>query len=51
VGFLGDEGESRIHEAYPKATWDRLAEGKQRYDPANLFRLNQNIPPAKPEGS
>jgi FAD/FMN-containing dehydrogenase len=33
-------------EAYPKATWDRLAEVKKRYDPTNLFRLNQNIPPA-----
>jgi FAD/FMN-containing dehydrogenase len=49
VGFLGDEGESRIREAYPKTTWDRLAEVKQRYDPTNLFRLNQNVPPAVPE--
>ena len=46
VNFLGDEGEARIHEAYPKATWDRLAAIKRRYDPTNLFRLNQNIPPA-----
>ena len=46
VGFLGDEGEARVREAYPGATWDRLAAIKARYDPANLFRLNQNIPPA-----
>jgi FAD/FMN-containing dehydrogenase len=46
VNFLGDEGESRIRDAYPGATWDRLREIKGRYDPANLFRLNQNIPPA-----
>jgi FAD/FMN-containing dehydrogenase len=46
VGFLGDEGERRIREAYPGATWDRLAAIKGRYDPTNLFRLNQNIPPA-----
>jgi FAD/FMN-containing dehydrogenase len=46
VNFLGDEGEARIHEAYPKITWDRLAATKRRYDPTNLFRLNQNIPPA-----
>ena len=46
VNFLGDEGEARIHEAYPQATWDRLAAIKRRYDPTNLFRLNQNIPPA-----
>jgi FAD/FMN-containing dehydrogenase len=28
------------------ATWDRLASIKSRYDPTNLFRLNQNVPPA-----
>ena len=46
VNFLGDEGPDRVHEAYPGSTWDRLAEVKRRYDPGNLFRLNQNIPPA-----
>jgi FAD/FMN-containing dehydrogenase len=46
VGFLGDEGEARIHEAYPGPTWDRLAAIKARYDPTNLFAGNQNIPPA-----
>jgi hypothetical protein len=46
VGFLGDEGEARIREAYPGSTFDRLAAIKGRYDPTNLFRLNQNIPPA-----
>ncbi|MEW5958270.1 MAG: FAD-binding oxidoreductase [Chloroflexota bacterium] len=46
VGFLGDEGAARIREAYPGSTWDRLAAIKRRYDPTNLFRLNQNIPPA-----
>jgi FAD/FMN-containing dehydrogenase len=46
VGFLGDEGEGRIREAYPGSTWERLAAIKGRYDPTNLFRLNQNIPPA-----
>jgi FAD/FMN-containing dehydrogenase len=45
-GFLGDEGEERVHDAYPKPTWDRLAEIKARYDPTNLFHLNQNVPPA-----
>jgi FAD/FMN-containing dehydrogenase len=47
VGFLGDEGPARVHEAYPGPTWERLAEIKRRYDPANLFRLNQNIPPSR----
>jgi len=50
VGFLGDEGEARTRDAYPGPTWDRLAAIKRRYDPTNLFRLNQNIPPAT-EGS
>jgi Berberine and berberine like len=46
VNFLDDEGEERVREAYPAATWDRLTEIKGRYDPTNLFGLNQNIPPA-----
>jgi len=45
VNFLADEGTERIRDAYPGATWDRLTEIKARYDPTNLFRLNQNIPP------
>lgn len=47
VNFVGDEGEARVREAYPGPTWDRLRAIKARYDPTNLFRLNQNIPPAK----
>jgi hypothetical protein len=46
AGFLGDEGEARVRAAYPGATWDRLTAVKARYDPDNLFRLNQNIPPS-----
>jgi hypothetical protein len=46
VGFLGDEGEARVREAYPGKTWERLRAIKARYDPTNLFRLNQNIAPA-----
>jgi FAD/FMN-containing dehydrogenase len=47
VGFLGDEGERRVREAYPGFTWDRLAEVKAKYDPTNLFHLNQNVSPSK----
>jgi len=45
VNFLGDEGPERVRQAYPGPTWDRLVEVKRRYDPDNLFRRNQNIPP------
>jgi FAD/FMN-containing dehydrogenase len=45
VNFLADEGEERVRQAYPGPTWDRLAEIKSRYDPTNLFRMNQNVPP------
>jgi hypothetical protein len=47
VNFVTDEGPDRVRAAYPGATWDRLAEVKRRYDPENLFRLNQNVPPAE----
>ena len=47
VGFLTDDGQARIRAAYPGSTWDRLTKIKSAYDPANLFRRNQNIPPAR----
>jgi FAD/FMN-containing dehydrogenase len=46
VGFLLDEGPDRVRQAYPGPTWERLREVKATYDPTNLFRSNQNIPPA-----
>jgi FAD/FMN-containing dehydrogenase len=46
VNFVGDEGEARVRDAYPGPTFERLAAIKAQYDPTNLFRLNQNIPPA-----
>lgn len=45
VNFLMDEGEDRIREAYGPEKYDRLETLKRRYDPTNLFRLNQNIAP------
>ncbi len=50
VNFLADEGPERVRAAYPGDTWSRLATVKHTYDPTTLFRLNQNIPPADPDG-
>jgi FAD/FMN-containing dehydrogenase len=44
VNDLGDEGSERVRHAYGE-NYERLVELKQRYDPTNLFRLNQNIDP------
>jgi len=46
VNFLSDEGESRVKAAYTQEVWDRLVEIKTKYDPDNLFRMNQNIKPS-----
>ncbi len=46
VNFLSDEGADRVKEAYTKEVWDRLVEVKNKYDPNNLFRMNQNIKPS-----
>jgi hypothetical protein len=45
VNFLMDEGEERVRQAYGAQKYDRLKALKRKYDPENLFRLNQNIPP------
>jgi FAD/FMN-containing dehydrogenase len=45
AGFLDDEGEERLRAAYPGDTWKRLAAVKAVFDPDNVFRRNQNIPP------
>jgi FAD/FMN-containing dehydrogenase len=44
VNFLGDEGAARIASAYGDENFARLRRIKARYDPANVFRYNQNIP-------
>jgi len=42
--FLMNEGEERVKASY-KGNYERLVEIKRKYDPKNLFRVNQNIKP------
>jgi FAD/FMN-containing dehydrogenase len=46
VNFLSEEGPDRVREAYGGAKFRRLQALKDEYDPTNLFRYNQNIPPS-----
>jgi len=46
VNFLAAEGEDRVRAAYGEDNFARLQAVKDEYDPTNLFRLNQNIPPS-----
>lgn len=46
VNMMMDEGEERVRASY-RDNYDRLARIKRAYDPDNLFRVNQNIPPAR----
>ncbi len=45
LNFIGDEGADRIEAAFGP-NYRRLREVKRQYDPDNVFRGNQNIPPA-----
>ena len=45
VNFMGDANDQRLRATYGDAKYERLVALKRRYDPANLFRLNQNIAP------
>jgi FAD/FMN-containing dehydrogenase len=49
VNFLMEEGDERVASSY-RGTRERLAAIKAKYDPGNLFRVNQNIKPAPQPG-
>jgi len=50
VNFLMEEGQDRVRAAY-RGNYDRLARIKRRYDPGNVFHINQNIQPASGPGA
>jgi hypothetical protein len=50
LNYISDEGEERVRSTYGPAKYDRLVGLKDRWDPDNLFRLNQNIRPSNGRG-
>jgi FAD/FMN-containing dehydrogenase len=46
LNFIGDEGQGRVEAAFGPEKFARLQALKATWDPENLFRHNQNIPPA-----
>ena len=45
VNFINSVGEEQLRAAYPGSTLEKLRQVKEKYDPTNLFRMNQNISP------
>ena len=46
LNYTSDEGEDRVRSSYGEEKYGRLVALKDRYDPTNLFHLNQNIKPS-----
>jgi FAD/FMN-containing dehydrogenase len=46
VNFTGEGDADVVRDSYPEATYARLQQVKDRFDPTNLFRFNQNIAPS-----
>jgi FAD/FMN-containing dehydrogenase len=51
AAYLNFTGEDRVREAFGEEKYARLVALKDRYDPDNLFRLNQNIRPSTQAGA
>ena len=45
--MMDDEGEDRVKASY-RGNYERLVAVKNKYDPANVFRVNQNLKPSAP---
>jgi FAD/FMN-containing dehydrogenase len=45
LNFIGDEGPGRVEAAFGPEKYAKLRALKTKWDPTNLFRHNQNIPP------
>jgi FAD/FMN-containing dehydrogenase len=45
LNFIGNEGNARVRAAFGDEKYARLVALKRRYDPQNVFHMNQNIPP------
>ncbi len=46
VNFTSEAGDDKVRASYPPDTYARLVAAKDRYDPTNLFQLNQNVRPS-----
>ena len=46
-GYVNELGDRPARTGYTESAWERLVRVKDRWDPANVFRLNANVPPSR----